>query len=278
MLDAQRQDRHGHDTILNPYYNQPAQGLLDPNGWYNPYTTAIAPNLNGVLNTYISPITSSLILNYRHDKLAITPSFAFQTGGFYGSPLDVDGSDPRACMLNSATTGITKLSPKTNPLQCNYLTHRGGSGRVRLPLHPESADGNVCLRQLSAAELDRRKSPDHLRPEPADQADGAGNRTSSTRASAARRRRGRRATPPSYVVCGYTPAGGSLNSTLYPGNFYNGTGINDFAANKARTPAPSAELHADRAQQRRHRRWRPDPSTSTSTLGEDLTASPSAVT
>jgi hypothetical protein len=38
------------------------------------------------------------------------------------------------------------------------------------------------------------------------------------------------------VVCGYLPAGGSLNSTLYPSNFYNGTGINDFAANKARTP------------------------------------------
>jgi hypothetical protein len=37
------------------------------------------------------------------------------------------------------------------------------------------------------------------------------------------------------VVCGYLPAGGSLNSTLYPSNFYNGTGINDFAANKARS-------------------------------------------
>jgi hypothetical protein len=44
------------------------------------------------------------------------------------------------------------------------------------------------------------------------------------------------ANPPSNVVCGYLPAGGSLNSTLYPSNFYNGTGINDFAANKARTP------------------------------------------
>ena len=38
------------------------------------------------------------------------------------------------------------------------------------------------------------------------------------------------------MVCGYSPAGGSLNSTLYPSNFYNGTGINDRAANKATTP------------------------------------------
>jgi hypothetical protein len=38
------------------------------------------------------------------------------------------------------------------------------------------------------------------------------------------------------VVCGYAPAGGVLNSTLYPANFYNGTGIGDRAANKATTP------------------------------------------
>ena len=37
--------------------------------------------------------------------------------------------------------------------------------------------------------------------------------------------------PPGYVICGYGPAG-----ALYPSNFYNGTSINDFAANKARTP------------------------------------------
>ena len=35
------------------------------------------------------------------------------------------------------------------------------------------------------------------------------------------------ANPPSYAICGYAPAGGPLNSTVYPSNFYNGTGIND---------------------------------------------------
>jgi hypothetical protein len=44
------------------------------------------------------------------------------------------------------------------------------------------------------------------------------------------------ADPPSNVICGYSPAGGSLNSTLYPSNFYNGTGIGDRAANHASTP------------------------------------------
>ncbi len=78
----------GYDTVLNPYYNLPPQGQLNESGWYNPYSTAIAPNLNGAVSSYISPCVSSLILNWRHDKLAITPSFSFQTGGYYGSPLD----------------------------------------------------------------------------------------------------------------------------------------------------------------------------------------------
>ena len=58
-----RKTRANQDTILNPYYNQPAQGLLNTSGWYNPYSTAIAPNLNAALGSYISPIVSSLILN-----------------------------------------------------------------------------------------------------------------------------------------------------------------------------------------------------------------------
>ncbi len=69
--------------------------------------------------------------------------------------------------------------------------------------------------------------------------------TSSTRASAERPHRGRAANPPSNVVCGYGAAGGTLNTTLYPSNFYNGTGINDFKANGARTPF-TAELPAGR--------------------------------
>ncbi len=150
------------------------QGQLDPNGWYNPFTTAIAPNLNGAVTSYISPCVSSLILNWRHDKLAITPSFNFQTGGFYGSPLDTLGVDPRTCVSNSATTGITKLSPKTNPLQCNYLTANApGLGTFSLPLHPQPASWFVPVRQLRESELDLRKSPGLLRREPSDQVDGS---------------------------------------------------------------------------------------------------------
>jgi Carboxypeptidase regulatory-like domain/TonB dependent receptor/TonB-dependent Receptor Plug Domain len=226
----------GYDTILNPYYNQPEQGLLNEGGWYNPYTTAIAPNLNGPITSYIAPWTSSLILNWRQNKLAITPSFNFQTGGFYGSPLDVEGLDPRVCVANSAATGITKLSPKTNPLQCNYLTlSSAGSGAFTYLYIPNPQTGTFLFdnyQEPSSIVGNLQVSYD-LSPRIRLTILGAnlfhtcfgGTPAAWTAAN-----------PPSSVVCGYTPAGASLNSTLYPSNFYNGTGINDVKANGARTP------------------------------------------
>ncbi|MGB9650941.1 MAG: hypothetical protein WCB01_03980, partial [Candidatus Cybelea sp.] len=204
--------------------------------WYNPYSTAIAPSLNGAVNSYISPWVSALILNWRHDKLAITPSFNFQTGGFYGSPLDTEGYDPRTCVLNSAVSGITKLSPKTNPLQCNYLSINAPGlsnlGFLYVPNpqtgaflfnnyeQPSSIVGNLQI----AYDVSPRIRLTVLGTSLFHECFG-GTAAAWTAAN-----------PPSAAVCGYEPAGGSLNSTLYPSNFYNGTSINDFKANGARTP------------------------------------------
>jgi len=233
----------GFGTILNPYYNLPSQGLLSLNSWYNPYSTAIAPSLNGSLGSYISPIVSSLILNWRHDKLAITPSFSFQSGGYYGSPLDTNGVDPRTCRENSAQTGITKLSPKTNPLQCNYLTttSSGAFGYFYVPnpqtgsflfdnyQQPSSIVGNL---QLSYDVSPRVK----LTLLGADLFHACFGGTTAPWTTA---------NPPSNVTCGYAPDGGVLNSTLYPANFYNGTGIGDRAANKASTPWTQSYIPAN---------------------------------
>ncbi len=230
------------DVILNPYYNQSEQPLLDPNGWYNPYTTAVASNLNGPITSYISPWVASLLLNYRHDKLAVTPSLNFQTGGYYGSPLDTEGLDPRACLNNSATTGITKLSPNTNPLQCNYLTVNSPGhtafGYLYIPnpqtgtflfdnyQNPSSIFGNLQVTYDISPKVRLTVLGVNLF-----HACFGGTSAAWTTAY-----------PPSNVICGYTPAGASLNSTLYPSNFYNGTGINDFKANGARTPFPNSYL------------------------------------
>ncbi len=50
------------DPILNPYYSKPLQSLLNEGGWYNPIPTEIAPNVNGAVDSYISPYVASLIL------------------------------------------------------------------------------------------------------------------------------------------------------------------------------------------------------------------------
>ena len=233
------------DAIYNPYYNQPEQSALSPGGWYNPYSTAIAPNLNGGVNSYISPWTSALILNWRHDKLAITPSFSFQSGGYYGSPLDTEGLDPRACQSNSLESGITKVSPKTNPLQCNYLsTTSAGYGPFTYLYIPNPQTGTFLFDnyQQPSSIVGNLQMTYDVSPRIKLVVLGANlfhecfGGTSAPWTSAY---------PPNNVICGYAPAGGSLNSTLYPSNFYNGTGINDVAANHARTPWTQSYLPAN---------------------------------
>ena len=224
------------DTILNPYYNQSPQGLLNTGGWYNPYTTAIAPSLSGVLGSYISPYVTSLILNYRHDNLTITPSFSFQTGGFYGTPLDVNGLDPRSCTMNSAATGITKVSPKTNPLQCNYLTTTAaGFGQFGFLYIPNPQTGSFAFDNIEqpSSVIGNLQIAYDVSPSIRLSLLGANLFHTCFGGTA---EPWTAANPPSNVACGYLPAGGALNSTLYPSNFYNGTGIGDRAANKASTP------------------------------------------
>ncbi len=232
----------GFDTIMNPYYNQGEQGQLDPNGWYNPFTTAIAPNLNGAVTSYISPWVSSLILNWRHDKLAITPSFNFQTGGFYGGTLDTLGVDPRTCVSNSATTGITKLSPKTNPLQCNYLTANApGLGTFSFLSIPNPQVGSFLFANFEnpSSIFGNLQVSYDVSPRIKLTVLGVDLFHTCFGGSAAP---WTAANPPSNVVCGYGAAGGTLNTTLYPSNFYNGTGINDVKANGARTPFTQSYL------------------------------------
>ncbi|HKE36363.1 MAG TPA: TonB-dependent receptor, partial [Candidatus Baltobacteraceae bacterium] len=216
------------DTIKNPYYNNPVQGLLDPNGWYNPYVTAISPNLNGIVDSYIAPLTSTLILNYRHDKWAVTPSIQFQAGAWYGSPLDNNGYDPRACEFSSAKSGIASATPHQCDVNSLYAPGLGPLGYLYTPNFqtgsfsaigsyeaPNILTGNLQVTYDVSPKVKLTMTGTNLfrmcfagTPEPWTAAN-----------------------PPSPWACGYSPAGGALNSTLYPGNFYNGKSINDAKAN-----------------------------------------------
>ena len=50
----------------------------------------------GAYGAFSAPYVASLVLNYKHDKYAITPSFQFVGGERYGYPLSSVGIDPAA--------------------------------------------------------------------------------------------------------------------------------------------------------------------------------------
>ena len=87
-----------------------SQPLLDRNGWYPV----------GLDFPYLSPNVLSVVVNYKHDKFAITPAVTFNQGVPYGNPADVVGIDPRTCKKNSHLMlgGIAT----SNPDQADYTT------------------------------------------------------------------------------------------------------------------------------------------------------------
>ena len=82
-------------AYANPYWNAPVQPLIDPNGSFLPYST-FPSGIGTGANTYIVPYVATLLLNYKHDKIAVTPSLQFAAGNRYGAPEAVPGIDPAA--------------------------------------------------------------------------------------------------------------------------------------------------------------------------------------
>lgn len=83
------------NSIANPYFNAPAQGLVDTNGKYLPFSLVTGP-IGASANSYLVPFVATLILNYKKDKFAITPSLQFTGGQRYGVPETSSGIDPTA--------------------------------------------------------------------------------------------------------------------------------------------------------------------------------------
>ncbi len=92
----------GAGAVANPYWNAAPQPLLDRTGSYTPYD--ILPTPFQGANGYETPDVITAVFNYKHNKLAITPSLTFSSGSFYGSPLVWPGYDPTSC--TAATTGL----------------------------------------------------------------------------------------------------------------------------------------------------------------------------
>jgi hypothetical protein len=97
------------NVIKNPYFNEAVQPLLDPTAYYDSYPNE-PPNdpIDQGVFTAIWPHQISAWIQYKHQKWAIAPNLTMYYGGKYGSPTDVYGVDPRACVQNqSAATDAT---------------------------------------------------------------------------------------------------------------------------------------------------------------------------
>jgi hypothetical protein len=84
-------------SIANPYYNAPFQPLMDPNGKYAPYSLFPAGVGSAPVGAYGAPHVATMILQYKHGPLAVTPALQFSGGLRYGVPLSNQGIDPRTC-------------------------------------------------------------------------------------------------------------------------------------------------------------------------------------
>ncbi|MDQ6768225.1 MAG: hypothetical protein M3Z41_10495, partial [Candidatus Eremiobacteraeota bacterium] len=82
--------------VANPYYNAPAQALLDPNGSYPSYhVVPTGTQLSSA--SYGVPHNAALAVTYHHRKWQVTPLFQFIAGSRYGAPQQQIGIDPRTC-------------------------------------------------------------------------------------------------------------------------------------------------------------------------------------
>jgi hypothetical protein len=96
-------------AIANPYYNAPTQALINPNQSFATYTN-FPGGIQSYAVSYGAPYVATLILSYKHDKLAITPSLQFQGGGRYGAPETTAGINPLDC--NAGLAGSPSGDPR----------------------------------------------------------------------------------------------------------------------------------------------------------------------
>ncbi|HTX59359.1 MAG TPA: TonB-dependent receptor [Verrucomicrobiae bacterium] len=154
LLNSDASANAGQLQIPNPYYKEALEPLLDTNGWYSPYDTVPGPF--SYSNGYEVPNVASLILNYKHRKLAITPSLHYVDGSFYGSPLVYPGYVPQFCSKQPAAT------PTTPAISCNNPDNFTADQSIFIPdpFTGNRFDGLGSLREPSQFTLNLQLSYD----------------------------------------------------------------------------------------------------------------------
>ncbi|TAM72864.1 hypothetical protein EPN44_14755 [bacterium] len=98
--------------VQNPYWNAPVQSLFsagDTFAPFNQFPSSAGPT--GVAGSYVEPYTAALVLNYKHNKWVVIPTFQLSAGGKYGTPLAAQGVDPTTCAGVLAATGTDPRNP-----------------------------------------------------------------------------------------------------------------------------------------------------------------------
>lgn len=68
----------------------------------------------GEYGSFVQPNVTTLVVNYKHDKWAVTPALQYSSGAFYGYPLDTPGVDPAlGCAALAGVAPNTSRNPGT---------------------------------------------------------------------------------------------------------------------------------------------------------------------
>ena len=128
-------------AIANPYWTATPQGLFDPGASYIAYNQLPGTGLSAVSSSYVIPHVATLIVNYKHDRFAITPALQLEAGGRYGSPTQGVGVDPATCL--GSLPGNAALDPR-------YTTGAGGGH----PYDASTCSGNLVTPNFQSGRFD----------------------------------------------------------------------------------------------------------------------------
>jgi len=132
--------------IANPYYNAPIRPLFDLNGAYAPFNT-IPGGIESTEDSYETPFNATFVLNFKMNKLAISPQFQYFEGTPYGAPLTGYGVNPATCAALAGTiTGDPryKFGGTGNPydaLSCGATANNPNNLPTTIPV-PDPYTGN----------------------------------------------------------------------------------------------------------------------------------------
>ncbi|MBV8432671.1 MAG: TonB-dependent receptor [Candidatus Eremiobacteraeota bacterium] len=132
-------------SIANPYWNMPGQSLINPAENFPTYS--IFPGgIGSSAAAFGAPYVATMLLNYKHDKFAITPSFQFQGGGRYGYPISTPGIDPAGgCLPLGGPFGNRYSAPTCHATMPIPDTYTGQFDNLGSFLQPNEFTMNLQL-------------------------------------------------------------------------------------------------------------------------------------